>query len=342
MSVDRIARPEESVASEHLSEEIAKRGTNTKTVALFVVGAQRSGTSALARVLSLCGGALPTGMLGADAANPRGCWEPRKAIGINEEILHRNESAWFDPSMRLQADDAFGAQEKAACIGKIAAYLTTLPDAPFVVIKEPRITTLSELWFEAARLAGHDVAAVIAVRDPQEVISSAMASWGFSWELASALWLKYNLLAERLTRDIPRVFVDYSNLLEDWRRETKRTSAALKIDLGGGEDAAIESFLTPDLRRHRTGGPATERFGMDGIPAVHEALSAAGRDEPLDLSTMDRAFASYSVGEGDVGEAFADFQRRTNSLRFRFGRPAVAKATLGLQAMAHLRKGTWA
>ena len=46
------------------------------------------------------------------------------------------------------------AKEKAACIVEISAYLETVPAAPLVVVKDPRITTLSELWFEAARLAG--------------------------------------------------------------------------------------------------------------------------------------------------------------------------------------------
>jgi hypothetical protein len=281
-------------------------------------------------------------MLGADAVNPRGCWEPRKAIGINEEILYRHESAWFDPSMRLLEDGVFSAEERAACIAKIAAYLRTLPAAPVVVIKEPRITTLSDLWFEAARCAGLDVAAVIAVRRPQEVISSATSSWGFSSELASAVWLKYNLLAERLTRDVPRVFVDYVNLLEDWRREVKRTSTALNIDLDSGDEAEIEAFLTPKLRRHQPGGPVTECFGTDWIPAVHEALSAAARDESLDVSTLDRVFHSYCASERDFRASFGDFRTRATSLRFRIGRPAIAKAAIELLAMAHRRKGTWA
>jgi hypothetical protein len=338
----RIDRSAEIVVSEDLSGASDEDDATARPVVVFVLGAQRSGTSALARVLSLCGGALPAGMLGADAANPRGCWEPRKAIGINEEILCRHDSAWFDPSMRLQEDDAFSAQEKGAYIAKITAYLTTLPHAPFVVIKEPRITTLSELWLEAARLAGLDVAVVIAVRHPREVISSAMASWGFSRELASTLWLKYNLLAERLTRGAPRVFVDYYSLLEDWRREVKRISAALDIDLDGGDEAAVEAFLTPDLRRHRRSGAVTGSSGTDCVPAVHEELSAAGRDESLDASTLDRIFHSYRDDDADYQAAFDEFRKHASSLRFRLTRPPIATTLIELQAMAHLRKGTWA
>lgn len=64
-----------------------------------------------------------------------------------------------------------------------------------------------------------------------------------------ALWLKYNLVAERHTRDMPHEFVDYANLLNDWHRKMKRIATTLEIDLDTAEESAIEEFLTPDHRR---------------------------------------------------------------------------------------------
>jgi hypothetical protein len=111
-------------------------------------------------------------MLGADSVNPCGSWEPRKAVRLNEAILQRHRSALYEPTLRLREEDVFDAKERAACIGEIGAFLTRLPAAPLVVIKEPRITLLPGVWFEAARLAGFDIAAVIAVHHPQEAIAS--------------------------------------------------------------------------------------------------------------------------------------------------------------------------
>jgi hypothetical protein len=321
---------------------VGRSGTAGRTVALFVLGPQRSGTSAITRVLSLCGGALPSGMLGADAGNPRGYWEPRKAIAINESILYRHGSAWFDPSLRLQEDGAFDAEEKAAHVAKIAAYLTALPYAPLVVIKEPRITTLSNLWFEAARRAGFDVAVLIPVRHPLEVISSVEATWHVSRELSGALWLKYNLLAERYTRGLPRVFVDYADFLDDWPREIKRISTALEIDLNTQEAAAIEEFLTTDLRRQRQCGRIDGFFGADWISAVYQALCAAARDEPLDGPALDCLFDSYRASEHELRVAFKDFRSLSRRLLFRLLRPSIAMPMMELVAIAHRRRGTWA
>ncbi|WP_231983586.1 sulfotransferase family protein [Mycobacterium sp. E2733] len=343
MRSDGRARPIESIGDSHESvSNVDVPGTGGRPVVLFVLGTQRSGTSAITRVLSLCGGTLPAGMLGADSGNPRGNWEPRKVIAINEAILHRYGSAWFDPSLRLLEDGALTPKQKAACVAEIAAYLNTLPAAPLLVIKDPRITTLSDLWFEASRLAGFDTAAVIAVRHPEEVISSVAASWGLAPELSSALWLKYNLLAERHTRGIPRVFVEYPNLLDDWRREIKRISMALPIDLATQDANAIEEFLTPDLRRQKNRGPVTNRFGTDWISALYDAQCMAARDERPDEDMLDRIFESYRSSEHDFRSAFEGYRKLSGGVRSRIFGPAVVKPMIEIVAMAHRRKGTWA
>jgi hypothetical protein len=278
--------------------------------------------------------------LGADSGNPLGYWEPRAAIVLNEAILYRHGSALHDPTLRLQEEGAFDAEDKAACIAEIGAYLTTLPAAPLVVIKVPTITVLSGMWFEAARLAGFDVVTVIAVRHPQEVIASLHAKVGATPTITSALWLKFNVLAERDTRGLPRVFVNYANLLDDWRREIKRISAVLPIDLDTGDEGAIEEFLTPDLHRQRHCGPVTEPFGTDWNSTVYETLCAAARDEPLDESALDRVYEAYRSSEHGFRTVFEEFQFANKANRFL--RPFMFKLWLRAVAMAHRRSGTWA
>jgi hypothetical protein len=304
------------------------------------MGMARSGTSALTRALSLCGGTLPVGMAGANSGNPLGYWEPRATNVLNDAILQRHRSSWLDPTLRLQEEDAFDAKENAACIAKIRAFLNTLPAAPLVVIKDPRITALSGLWFEATRLAGFEVATVIAVRHPQEVIASLAARSGASPELSSALWLKYNLLAERHTRGLPRLFVEYPNLLDNWRLEVKRISAALAIDLNARDEGAVEEFLQQNQRRQRHRGPVTEPFGTDWVSAVYEALRAAARDEPWDGSALDRVFEAYRASEHGFRTAFED-SHRFHKLH-RFLRPSIQKLIYEVLAISHRRSGTWA
>ncbi|MCG7609087.1 sulfotransferase family protein [Mycobacterium syngnathidarum] len=317
------------------SGEVAAR-----PVALFVLGVPRSGTSAVTRVLSLCGARLPAGLSGADPRNPRGYWEPRASLHLNNTILRSHGSAVFDASLRLQEEGGFDADEKAACINKIGQFLATLPSAPLVLIKDLQITLLSSLWFEAARMAGFDIAVVNMVRPPQEVIASGAADFLTLPELGSALWLKFNLLAERDTRGLPRVFVEYANLLDDWRREVKRISLALGIDLDTRDEAAIEEFLTPDLHRQRQSEPVQETFGTDWISVVYETLHAAALDESWDQSALDRVYAEYRASEQGFRKVFEN-SFRLHKLN-RFIRPSLLKLRYEVVAMAHRRRGTWA
>ena len=315
-------------------------GAPARPVALFVLGVPRSGTSALTRMLSLCGAALPPGLAGANSSNPLGYWEPRASHRINIGILRRHGSEWFDPTLRLQEDGGFDIDEKAATIAEIMAFLAKLPAAPLVVIKDLHITALSGMWFEAASLAGFDVAAVITVRHPQEVAASLAEFNGTSPELASALWLKANLLAERNTRTLPRVFVEYTNLLDDWRREAKRISAALPIDLNTENERAIEEFLKPDLHRQRQSGPVSVPFGTGWISTVYDALCAAARDESWDQSVLDRVFEEYRENEYGFRAALQDFGRlrKYNWLI----RPSAVSLVYEVLARAHRRRGPWA
>jgi hypothetical protein len=322
------------------------RDNAAKPVILFVLGFGRSGTSALTRVLSLCGAALPAGLLGATGENPRGYWEPRAAIHLNETILRRRGSSGYDPTMRMHEEDAFDAEQDSADVAKIRKFLSTLPSAPLVVIKEPKLTAVSDIWFEAARLAGYDVVTAIAVRHPQEVVASlAKRADGQNYvrdspELTCAWWLKYTLLAERDTRGVPRVFVEYANLLGDWRREMKRISVALGIDLNASDEDSIDAFLTPNLRHHRQSGPLVEPFGTEWISTVYENLRAAARDEPWDESALDRVLEGYRASERGFRIAFQDFNRYRKLNRFML--PSMVKLTLEILALAHRRRGTWA
>ncbi|EHB49750.1 hypothetical protein MycrhDRAFT_5137 [Mycolicibacterium rhodesiae JS60] len=315
-------------------------------MALFVLGNGRSGTSALAQVLALCGAALPPGLLGATSENPRGFFEPRAVIHLNQAILHDHGSSGYDMALDIHQDGEFGVDRNAVWIAKVRDYLSELPASPIVVIKEPKTTTVAKIWFEGAWQAGFDVAAVVAVRHPEEIIGSLEKRANqqnyvdSSPELTCAWWLKYSLLAERDTREVLRVFVEYTNLLDDWRREVKRISAALGVDLNVEDEAAVDGFLTPNLRHHQSRGSATEPFGTDWISTVYDALAAAARDELVNTAALDRVFAAYSASERGFRQAYDDCRRYRNLDRLL--PPFVVKLGLETLALAHRRKGTWA
>src|SRR5262249_58238734 len=102
---------------------------------IFVLGMGRSGTSAITRVLSLCGARLPEPLLGASESNLTGHWEPIDAININNAFLSRHGASWYDPTLRVQGEIAFSAQEREAYIEQIRAFIERCYAEPLLVIK---------------------------------------------------------------------------------------------------------------------------------------------------------------------------------------------------------------
>jgi hypothetical protein len=303
---------------------------------IFVLGMARSGTSALTRVLSLSGATLPPGMVGAGKANPRGFWEPRKAVFLNEKIQRSHHSSSTDPSPRLYEE-----QFRANDVSAVHAYLAGLPSAPLIVIKDPAIATLSSVWFDAARQAGYDVAAVISVRHPQEVMASLAAmSTRPGPALSAALWLKYSLLAERCTRQVPRVFVEHANLLDDWRREVKRIATGLSVDLNLDEPAVEDFLVRGQHRQVTTWSACPEPFGTDWMATTYHQLHKAAVDDAWDQYDLSRVFGEYRDAEHGFRTAFDSFERIE---KFHHRIPlSIAKLALEGAAIVHRRRGTWA
>lgn len=287
---------------------------------VFILGKGRSGTSALTRVLSLCGCALPQSLLGATDLNPTGFWEPADAIRLNVDLLERLGISLNELSMRF-AELSIGDRQRDELIGRIQDFLAACPQDPMLVIKAGG-TEIMELWYEAAARAGFSARAVIAVRHPQEVFASTAKIMSqqqspesengpaLTIEKFNAAWLRENLLAERVTRAVPRVVVEYANLLQDWRAEVGRVSNALSIDLRPDE-SAIDSFLTPNLYRHKWLGPITETFGYSWTTRVYSILSSAAHDQPMDIPSMNEIYHGYAA----CARAFRNATNESHSAR---------------------------
>ena len=178
------------------------------------------------------------------------------------------------------------------------------------MIKEPRIAALADFWFEASRRASIAAKVVIPIRHPDQVAASLAARDEVSAELSNVLWLKYNFLAERASRKLPRVFVEYLNLLRDWRKEIGRIADGLAVDLSGADEAAIDRFLDSNLHRQRSCGKPSDIFGQTWTSDTYMALSAAARDEPLDLPRIDAMFSAFSACERTFRRSLEEFSRR--------------------------------
>lgn len=287
--------------------------------ALFVIGMGRSGTSALARVLSLCGAALPLRMLPANQANPTGYWEPLDAVVLNDVFLRTCATSWFDAGLTLPTvpPDEIVRRE---LITPAADLLRDGfdHDGP-IVVKDPRITILLPYWLEAAAQACRPVKLIHVYRHPSEVAASLTTRDGLAAAHAAALWLKHNLLGERDGRPVTRTFASYEQLMHGWEPVVERCLGELGLELCIDDAArdAVAEFLSSDLRHHHAS--AADRSALEPplsgwVDRVYSCVRAAdaGALDPVELDAVFAEVADSRFSEHHAWAAPAAYVEAPN------------------------------
>lgn len=149
-------------------------------------------------------------VLPATDANPAGYHENLGLVIRNDEILTRLGGTWFDPpsAESLRSAASWASPQLSAELDRIVEQSGGAP----VVIKDPRIGVMLELWGPIIEPRLHPV---LAVRDPLEVAASLARRDGTPWAVALAGWEAHTAgllrhLHERLVTVTP-----YRALVED-------------------------------------------------------------------------------------------------------------------------------
>ncbi len=253
--------------------------------ALLIIGMHRAGTSALARVSSLRGAALPRDVLPANRGNLSGYWEPRGVTELNERILDYFDSAWNDPfaasalpsasdfpaTFRDEAlrviDDEYGAEE-------------------LFVLKDPRCTLLLGFWRDCLRSAGIRPCSVAMMRPCDEVVDSLVRRDTTEAGSGALLYVAYGLEAAKAVATGASC-VTYRQLLDDWQSTTDRIAREQAFEWPvppGRAAAAVESFLSrPDAVAPPIALPSPLRGWADSVWNWHRqaAEGAASAWEAL-------------------------------------------------------------
>lgn len=246
--------------------------------AYVVLGMHRSGTSSVAGTLALMGATAPRTLMGPAPDNPKGFWESSVLMAFNDDYLGRCGSAWND--WRPLNDLSLGADARLDLLERAATCLDEeFKGSEVIVLKDPRICRFYDFWRTVLVQSGYQPIVVSPLRAPQEVAASLAERNAVTYDEGLALWLRHVLEAEAATRGQPRLFIDWTGFLADWAGDVERIRS-LATGLGASplviEPAAIDAFVSRDLRHHRSG------IALGSAPApvdeAYEALSAMTGD----------------------------------------------------------------
>ena len=248
--------------------------------ALLIIGMHRAGTSALARVCSLRGAALPAHVLPPNSGNVRGYWEPQGVIDLNDRILDHYDLSWDDPfaPSRLPPPAAmpsrFIDEAKRVIEQEYAA-------ADLFVMKDPRCTLLHGFWRGALESAGIRVATIVMMRPWREVVDSLVRRDRTDPVSGALLYVAYGLQAAD-TRATGASFVTYRQLIADWRAATERLADEQRFAWpdAGAAGEQIQAFLQTPAETPEIAGIPDALCEWAAIVADWHERAAAGESPP--------------------------------------------------------------
>lgn len=235
---------------------------------IFVLGMHRSGTSVLTGLLSQFGVDPGTDLLPANESNPKGYFESKRVVEINNGILQAVGSAW--DSIQPIAEDAWDAPELEPFRRQALEVLLDSAsgnDQGLRIIKDPRLSRTLPVWRQAIVDSGIDPAFIISLRDPAAVAISEQKMKGLPFLKSLLLYIDYGLRAEFNTRGHRRSVVVYEDLVRYWQGEL------IKLDLS--LDLSLE-LRSPGWLRRRAGGFVSDDLNRSSIEARREEFDACG------------------------------------------------------------------
>ena len=286
----------------------------TPRTALVVVGMHRSGTSAISRVLNLLGADMPKKLLPPRSSNPAGFWESKDVMILHDKILSGAGTSWDDPGFLPAFWDSKEYLE--AYQKKFAEIIENeLADSNFFVLKDPRISRFVPLTASALKKISISPKFVIAIRNPLEVAASLKKRDDFHLGKSLLLWLDHSLRAEKMTRNFPRAFVLYEEMLTDWRSSFRAVAEDLELKFPAWStrnDVLIESFISPRLRNHSFSLEHTllREDAAQWVKASYESLRLLAHGESISANQkkLGRIYSEFKTAQKAFGPVLAQEQ----------------------------------
>lgn len=271
---------------------------------VLVVGVGRSGTSLLAGILGQVGFHIPQPEVTADETNPRGFGEPRWVVDFHRKLMSERRVTVFD-ARPAAWDSTRAATEDPAVHAELREWLGgQFEQGGSVVVKDPRIGWFLPLWLRCAADLEVPTSFVTMLRHPAEILVSARRSYG-DWQSdasRAASWLNVMLETERATRDSPRAFVRYADLLSGWGGQLTRLGQTLDLPPLAGFDPSkhpeVDRFVDPSLYRSRQSWedlavPARVEEQAEAVWAVIQGLAEPDRGRDAIAASLDAARERY-------------------------------------------------
>ena len=230
-------------------------GSSTGT-GIIILGMHRSGTSLAAEIAYRWGAYADTSLfIEPNDGNPRGYWEPRPLMKLNDDLLAAVHSSWKVPPTEEGRKHLARLAKRGSLRLRAHRLLATMnPNQTVWLWKDPRLCILLPFWKEI----WESVVYLVPIREPMAIASSLCARRDFCMPSALLLWQKYmSTLISDEDMSSKAFFFSYEELLHDSPNVCDRICRFLDKNTGT-DDQNRESRLArmlesvhPQLNRNK-------------------------------------------------------------------------------------------
>jgi len=214
---------------------------------ILVTGMHRSGTSLVAGLLWHCGAELGTNLISGLRDNPKGHFEDKTFVRINDKLLALSGGSWHSPPDEIVDPDGY-------VLWEMNRFVAQWPADRIVAWKDPRACLTLPAWCPVIRKQGREVRVVLTTRAWHNIAKSLRARNHF--QLARGVWLARHYMSAALRAfdeaQVPWHLVIYDDFFADWRLPLAEICEFAGLCIPE-DTSAIEDFIDPDLRHHGGG-----------------------------------------------------------------------------------------
>ncbi|MBE8606824.1 sulfotransferase family protein [Vibrio cyclitrophicus 1F53] len=221
---------------------------------VVILGMHRSGTSAIAKALSIMGVNLGVNLLPPKEDNKKGFWEDFNIVDFNTNLMQKQSQDWytFGPIEQDFSDE---------CYEKVIKYVEKeFGDSIVWGFKDPRTSRLIPFWDSILKKINSDVVYCVVVRNPLSVIKSLEKRDGFSAHQAGLLWYQYNMDIIAELADVPFTVIDYDSLLIEPENNLIRLANGI-----GQSDSLSDTAIEEYCQEFLSGGLRNSKFTLDSL-----------------------------------------------------------------------------
>ena len=207
------------------------------------MGCHRSGTSLVTGILQRCGLHVGTNLLMHAKDNPKGHYEEKRFLNLNNALLIQNGGSWHKPPHSI----GYAGLRKP-----MIEFLNRDEwKKEFVGWKDPRICLTFPLWHEL--IQPEKIKIVYVTRPLEEIAQSLVKRNGFTYRKALELGRYYRRHAHnQIHRKGISLHVTYfaSFFEPTWKLEIESICEFIGLEKPK-KMKRIENFITPDLRHFK-------------------------------------------------------------------------------------------